>query len=312
MTEHEWLTSTNPQRMLHEMIRPRTLNEVNPLHGYSERKLWLFVAAVERVWVGNHMLLEMLDSIELIEAVADGKRPERDMWKVSLSYTLPTRAAEAAQECVRVHNAKGDPPLWADILRDIIGNPWRPAWLQPLWICSNCEGKGYFVRNNGERFDCRSCGGKGQGPPSLLTPTVLDLARAAYEERVTRPVHADDTWSPTDPLGTGRIDTGTLDPDRLAVLCDALEEAGCAGEDCAECEGHGRRWRCSACRGEWLLADGEEPHLCPVCHEHRTTPKLCKVCGGHGRAAHSLLDHLRSPGPHVRGCVALDAILGLE
>jgi hypothetical protein len=48
--------------------------------------------------------------------------------------------------------------------------------------------------------------------------------------------------------------SGEIDPARLAVLADALEDAGCQ--------------------------DAE------------------------------LLGHLRSPGPHVRGCFALDAILG--
>ena len=56
--------------------------------------------------------------------------------------------------------------------------------------------------------------------------------------------------------GTGRITTGHLDPVRLAILADALEEAGCNSID--------------------------------------------------------ILAHLRSPGPHVRGCWALDLILGKE
>jgi hypothetical protein len=64
--------------------------------------------------------------------------------------------------------------------------------------------------------------------------TVERLARAAYEER--------------------RLPEGTLDPARLAVLADALEDAGCA--------------------------DAE------------------------------LLGHLRAPGPHVRGCRAVDLLPG--
>jgi hypothetical protein len=60
------------------------------------------------------------------------------------------------------------------------------------------------------------------------------LAEAAYAERTLPP--------------------GTLDPARLALLADALEDAGCT--------------------------DGE------------------------------LLGHLRGPGPHVRGCWALDLVLG--
>jgi hypothetical protein len=70
--------------------------------------------------------------------------------------------------------------------------------------------------------------------PAWLTPTVTDLATAGYEERAQP--------------------SGELDTARLAVLADALEEAGCDNAD--------------------------------------------------------LLNHLRAPGPHVRGCWAVDAGLG--
>jgi hypothetical protein len=70
--------------------------------------------------------------------------------------------------------------------------------------------------------------------PAWLTPTVTDLATVAYEERA--------------------LPSGELDPARLAVLADALEEAGCDNAD--------------------------------------------------------LLSHLRSPGPHVRGCWAVDLLTG--
>jgi len=63
---------------------------------------------------------------------------------------------------------------------------------------------------------------------------VTALATAAYEER--------------------DLPAGTLDPDRLAVLADALEAADCDNAD--------------------------------------------------------LLPHLRGPGPHVRGCWVIDALLG--
>jgi hypothetical protein len=69
--------------------------------------------------------------------------------------------------------------------------------------------------------------------PAWRTPTVLALAEAAYQERL--------------------MPSGELDPQRLAVLADALEEAG---------------------------ADA------------------------------SLLAHLRSAGPHVRGCFAVDLVTG--
>jgi hypothetical protein len=70
--------------------------------------------------------------------------------------------------------------------------------------------------------------------PRWRTPTVASLALAAYEERLPHPCD--------------------LDPVRLGILADALEDAGCSDE--------------------------------------------------------SILAHLRDPGPHVRGCWALDLILG--
>jgi hypothetical protein len=88
----------------------------------------------------------------------------------------------------------------SDLLRCIVGNPFRRVVLNPVW----------------------------------LTPTVRGLADVAYNER--------------------RLPSGELEGDRLAVLADALEEAGCTEA--------------------------------------------------------ALLAHLRGPGPHVRGCFALDLILG--
>jgi hypothetical protein len=91
---------------------------------------------------------------------------------------------------------------------------------------------------------------------SWLTHDVLALARAAYEER---------------------LPDGTLDPVRLLVLADALEEAGC--------------------QEELLLRHlrGEEP--CWV--DHDAQPGL--ECGFPWKP-------LR--GPHVRGCWAVDLVLG--
>jgi hypothetical protein len=69
-----------------------------------------------------------------------------------------------------------------------------------------------------------------------LNPTVSSLAQAAYDERI--------------------MPSGELELARLAVLSDALEEAGCDNDD--------------------------------------------------------IMNHLRGPGPHVRGCWAVDLLLGKE
>ena len=72
--------------------------------------------------------------------------------------------------------------------------------------------------------------------PAWLTSAVNDLATAAYEERT--------------------LPSGELDPARLTVLADALEEAGCTNLD--------------------------------------------------------VLDHLRGPGRHYRGCWIVDLLTGRE
>jgi hypothetical protein len=64
--------------------------------------------------------------------------------------------------------------LHLPLIHEIIGNPFRSVPLDPIW----------------------------------LTPTVSNLAQAAYEESL--------------------LPSGELDSERLAILGDALEDAGCA------------------------------------------------------------------------------------
>jgi hypothetical protein len=104
--------------------------------------------------------------------------------------------AEAKVRAAEIHQAR------LLLLRDILGNPFRPVTLAPAW----------------------------------RTPDVLSLAEAAYEQRT--------------------LPAGTLEPEGLALLADALEEAGCDNAD--------------------------------------------------------LLGHLRGPGPHVRGCWALDLVRSVD
>lgn len=186
----------------------------------------------------------------------------------------------------------------AELLRDIVGNPWQ-AHRWPRRKCPRCGGKPRGVRSpKGGWVTCPSCQGKltvAYCPWATLT--AENLAHAAYEERLlplqrgaplvmeTQPKYrlrrarcgeqrsatflASDgdkmlvepagapgttaTWA----LGGGEdtMDTmDTMDTDRLAILADAVEDAGCDDE--------------------------------------------------------LILTHLRGPGPHVRGCWALDLILG--
>jgi hypothetical protein len=107
---------------------------------------------------------------------------------------------QAASDEINIQAAEQERHAQADLLRDIIRNPFE--FHEPFSL-------------------------------SWRTPTVLALAEATYEHR--------------------DLPAGTLDPVRLAVLADAIEEAGST----------------------------DQP----------------------------ILDHLRQPSPHVRGCWALDCIL---
>jgi hypothetical protein len=87
------------------------------------------------------------------------------------AYTAAGWAAGAAD------NPEKEAQIQVSLLRDIIGNPFRSVSIATDW----------------------------------LTPTVLALAQAAYDNRI--------------------LPSGILDNARLAVLADALEDAGCTNAD---------------------------------------------------------------------------------
>jgi hypothetical protein len=220
MTEAEWLACANPQKMLNYLGER-----------VSDRKVRLFVVACCRRnwdWMTDETLRR---AVETAEAFADGKASQK---KRGAAYSAARRRAAQLGGCVPfatslcavrglrfwVHTAwyqsipgsydlrgvtKVRPPArdrkeetarLADLLRDLVGNPFRHVLLRPSWL--------------------RWQGG-----------VVPNLAAGIYEERAF---------------------------DRLPILADALEEAGCTNSD--------------------------------------------------------ILGHCRGPGEHVRGCWAVDLILG--
>jgi hypothetical protein len=236
--EATWLACEHPEVML-DFLPGRA----------SQRKLRLFACAcARRVW---NLLTndQSRKAVEAAERRAEGRITEgtlgRWAWRAahvrdSLDHGqgwTPELLAAHAVVCaadressgghLRTHQAvaravataadsRRDSAAWTravlaeygalgQLLRDLVGNPFRPVSLDRTWLSWNGT-------------------------------TVSRLARTAYDNR--------------------DLPSGHLDPARLAVLADALEEAGCADAD--------------------------------------------------------LLGHLRSPGPHVRGCFAVDALLGRE
>jgi hypothetical protein len=222
VNEEQWLACCNPALML-AFLRGKV----------GERHCRLFACACcRRIW--NWITDERIkQAVEVCEDYADGRVGKRKFLsarRAAVDASIPRhpeyRQADEAvlgacsDRCVEIaegtaasasnliSRVRGDYAerieriAMCDLLRDIFGNPFRPA---------------------------PTIGGAALAWNDRL---VSKLAQAAYDER--------------------SLPDGGLDPTRLAVLADALEEAGVAES--------------------------------------------------------SLLEHLRGPGPHVRGCFALDAI----
>jgi hypothetical protein len=200
---------------------PRVMLESLRAHA-SESKVRLFDCAWRRRnfrWIQKHAYRRLL---EVDERYADG----------SVSIDALISAYEDAGE---------DP---TDAIDAAYSDPYAIALLTPALADANAE----QIGSTPEEVRAAQCalirelfGNPFRPAPAVAAAwlawrggTVRELARACYEQRL--------------------LPGGQLDAARLAVLADALEDAGC------------------------------------------TDPEL--------------LGHLRSPGPHFRGCRALDLLLG--
>jgi hypothetical protein len=226
MNEAEWLACTDPQKLL-EFLRSKV----------SDRKLRLFAVACSRRFLHltqDHRIGEALD---IAEWFADGlvgdeersnarkeaqqaaqvrgvvARPDAPKWErraASLAYYAAARQAiEAAWNVpslaveVLVWRAGGyntcdsraiktaEGVIHSDLLRDVIGNPFRPVAVDAAWLSWNDS-------------------------------IVPRLAQAVYADRAF---------------------------DRLPILADALEDAGCSDPQfLAHC-----RWPGPHTRGCWVV-----------------------------------------------------------
>jgi hypothetical protein len=218
VTEGEWKACADPERML-PLLREA-----------GERKLRLLTCAcLRRLW---HLLPDgpCRQAVEVGEAWADGLAGREELddafdaavdFGVSLGDDPNVRqaAAEAVLGAADVFPDYGA-ALYAAVelaARQGRGNEER-ATLTRLLRC-------VFGPLPFRGVLCDPC---------WRTPDVRALARAAYDERI--------------------LPSGALEPARLALLADALEDAGCASAE--------------------------------------------------------ILGHLREPGPHVRGCWAVDLLQG--
>jgi hypothetical protein len=194
MTEQEWLASTDPEGDFGKGWPVDAAPLMDFLRGRaSKRKLRLLALACFRC------LGSFAEDLTLAERHADGQATAEELksfedW-VSIWVDDPG-LHRADQESIRLQHAAtlGDPlsVIYSSfypasgrsgacaLVRDVLGNPFRPVAVRPDWLAWN-DG------------------------------TVPRMARAIYEGR--------------------QLPRGTLDNTRLAVLADALEEAGCNDRD---------------------------------------------------------------------------------
>lgn len=215
MTEAEWASCTDPVRMLGALRDGGMACET--------RKLRLFAAACcRRAW-------RLLDAggraaVEVSERFADGSAGHEEL---EAAVWANTGRQEVDARTAVDHAAVG---------------AWRPAVALLAAVCARPLGSDTFLAEAAALDRERAAQADllrdilGSHPlrhapvPSLWrTHTVVALAQAAYEER-------------------GMPD-GRLDAARLAILADALEEAGC---DDVEVLTHCRSERLHV-RGCWLL-----------------------------------------------------------
>jgi hypothetical protein len=230
MNEAKWLAATEPHDLL---LHLESLYWTRTRAG--RRKLRLFgCACCRRHW-------RLLDEcgrrwLEMAEEVAAGLRRVPGRKEVVLPFHPGSTSGQADRQAktAAFYALTGNAKVASNSV----------AWIGQ-WVVGSEElqrgdrsGVRYAAEEREQARLVREIAGNPFRPVALpracRTPVVRQLAQAAYDER--------------------QLPGGELDPQRLAVLADALEESG---------------------------ADA------------------------------ALLDHLRGPGPHVRGCFALDTCLGL-
>jgi hypothetical protein len=217
VTETEWLTCNDPERMLAFLGVNVNTRKLRLFCCASCRRCWPFLDERSRraISMGEQDAENAIDGVEVKAAVSAAHQAEADAYTAAAgdeddirylaacaasdsindpqdSATFVVRIATGASKLLlNSGRANHDGPPLSTLLRDIIGNPFRPATVDPVWLRWN--------------YGC-----------------VVELARAIYDERAF---------------------------DHLPILADALEDAGCDNADIlAHCRGDGPH-----VRGCWVV-----------------------------------------------------------
>jgi len=362
VTQTEWLSSSDPASLLRWLTgTPGSSPEgatgvLAPARRPSDRKLRQFAVACCRA-AGRLLDKGPELAVKAAEMHADGLVADSAMMATRRHARLEHGWAWCASGldiavCLRqtVANEYASGPnrnMQADILRDMVGDPFSPVTLPPgptvrCCLCrgerevANCrlantdgvvdivlpasEAASLSPSTRGPAFRCPKCEGRGEtaAPCPWITPEVLSLATAAYEERGGQCEHCQGSGNEPGPdvpyhdhqpdcrrcRGRGRVEDGTLDNARLAVLSDALEESGCVGDAAWTCGDDGKHSHGGTASGVYHGVKHDTDPRKPHHHHDEKCPRT--------HSPHPVLAHLRSPGLHYRGMWSLDLVLGKE
>lgn len=321
MDEASWLTCNEPAKMLTFLqhgLTPFLGVSMGPLPSASDRKLRLYaVACCRQVWdlLTDSAPCERCDgdglstgppecrpcrycsgigrvnrsrrAVEVAERYVDGlateeelRQAREDAFRASPHRRGSPETAAHDASCMWPQNGDygcADAPTQAALLRDIVGCPWRPVGAKitesDVWICL-C-GVVFRSEDKSRTFEPCECGKWQWRQRTELDEwltweggTVRKLAESIYQERAF---------------------------DRMPILADALEEAGCTDETIlAHCRGV--EW-CQKCLGSCKLTNhifDEDGELT----KHSTWRCECES------------GWMPLRGPHVRGCWCLDICIG--
>lgn len=274
MTEREWLTGTDPARMLAHVGR-----------AVSARKLRLFaVACCRRVW---HLLDATASrrAVEVAERHADGRASAQELacaregargaverWRQERDEATPSAAVVLQARQAAACAASGRPARAA-------GRAARAAGLE--------EAAG--VR---ERARARVVGAWGSG----LAAVPADLVPA--------------TWQALSVPAWWAVQAEEAQARKARAAREAAERRG-QSELLRELLGN--PFQPMALAPDWLRwHDGAVGRVARAIDEEETyeqMPVLGDALEDAGCDDREILDHLRGPGPHVRGCWVLDRIL---
>jgi len=291
MTESQWVASADPAAMLKYLLCGSSGSVPATT---SDRKLRLFACAVARLLEDTPSHPERTAVIETCEQAADGELSQwgsgrgglvgarksiQLVWGWTWAATCEDIARGLSETFIQTLGNAGSfyrQDEVANLFREIIGNPFRPATITELMkgdynphfgnnhvcVCGHTYYRHFDTYEDMEPVGCKYCQCDTFAlAPHWITPTILSIAQAIH----------DGVW------------------DEIGVLRDALLDSGCDDEQILQ----------------HLAISQTDSDPAPWEHRERADYSL--------ESMKREMDARLSPAPlHVRGCWVIDCILGLS